>query len=97
MSVAVITGSAGLIGSEASAFFAGMGLDVVGIDNDMRKTFFGEEASTSWNREPSGSAAWSALSTPVTGHPGQRCDRSTVRRPRQRREADRAYGSAAVP
>ena len=51
MSVAVITGSAGLIGSEASAFFAGMGLDVVGIDNDMRKTFFGEDASTSWNRE----------------------------------------------
>jgi len=51
MSVAVISGSAGLIGSEASAFFAGMGLDVVGIDNDMRKTFFGEEASTSWNRE----------------------------------------------
>jgi CDP-paratose 2-epimerase len=50
MSVAVITGSAGLIGSEASAFFAGIGLDVVGIDNDMRKTFFGEDASTSWNR-----------------------------------------------
>ena len=50
MSIAVITGSAGLIGSEASAFFAGVGLDVVGIDNDMRKTFFGEEASTSWNR-----------------------------------------------
>ena len=51
MSVAVITGSAGLIGSEASASFAGIGLDVVGIDNDMRKTFFGEEASTSWNRQ----------------------------------------------
>jgi CDP-paratose 2-epimerase len=51
MSVTVITGSAGLIGSEASAYFAGIGLDVVGIDNDMRKTFFGEEASTSWNRE----------------------------------------------
>jgi CDP-paratose 2-epimerase len=50
MSVAVITGSAGLIGSEASAYFASLGLDVVGIDNDMRKTFFGEEASTSWNR-----------------------------------------------
>jgi CDP-paratose 2-epimerase len=50
MSVAVITGSAGLIGSEASAFFASLGLDVVGIDNDMRKVFFGEEASTAWNR-----------------------------------------------
>ncbi len=50
MSVAVVTGSAGLIGSEASAFFAGLGLDVVGIDNDMRRTFFGDEASTAWNR-----------------------------------------------
>jgi CDP-paratose 2-epimerase len=51
MSVTIITGSAGLIGSEASTVFAGMGFDVVGIDNDMRKVFFGEDASTSWNRE----------------------------------------------
>ena len=51
MSVAVITGSAGLIGSEASAFVAGQGLDVVGIDNDMRRTFFGDDASTAWNRD----------------------------------------------
>jgi CDP-paratose 2-epimerase len=49
MSVAVITGSGGLIGSEAVRFFADLGLDVVGIDNDMRSVFFGEEASTSWN------------------------------------------------
>ncbi len=46
MSVAVITGSAGLIGSEASRYFAGKGLDIVGIDNDMRCRFFGPEAST---------------------------------------------------
>ena len=46
MGVAVITGSAGLIGAEAARFFAGKGLDVVGIDNDMRRQFFGEEAST---------------------------------------------------
>ena len=50
MSVAVITGSAGLIGSEAARFFAGKGLDVVGVDNDLRRHFFGEEASTAWNR-----------------------------------------------
>ena len=50
MTVAIITGSAGLIGSEAVRFFAGRGLQVVGIDNDMRKVFFGEEASTAWNR-----------------------------------------------
>ena len=51
MSVAIITGSAGLIGSEASRHFAGLGLDVVGIDNDMRSRFFGPEASTRRQRE----------------------------------------------
>lgn len=48
MSIAIISGSAGLIGSEAAVFFAeSRGLQVVGIDNDMRRTFFGDEASTS--------------------------------------------------
>lgn len=51
MSIAIITGSAGLIGSEASNFFAEQGFDIVGIDNDMRREFFGDEASTQWNRE----------------------------------------------
>jgi CDP-paratose 2-epimerase len=51
MSVAIITGSAGLIGSEAVRFFASLGMHIVGIDNNMRKIFFGEEASTEWNRK----------------------------------------------
>jgi CDP-paratose 2-epimerase len=51
VTVAIVTGSAGLIGSEAAAFFAEQGMHVVGVDNDMRKTFFGDEASTRWNRE----------------------------------------------
>lgn len=51
MSIAIITGSAGLIGSEASEFFGAQGFDVVGIDNDMRRVFFGDEASTTWNRQ----------------------------------------------
>jgi CDP-paratose 2-epimerase len=50
VSVAVITGSSGLIGAEASAHFGGLGLDIVGVDNDMRSVFFGPEASTAWNR-----------------------------------------------
>ena len=50
MGIAVVTGSAGLIGSEAARLFADKGLDVVGIDNDMRRTFFGAEASTAANR-----------------------------------------------
>ena len=49
MAVALVTGSGGLIGSEAVRHFAGLGLDVVGIDNDMRQEFFGPEASTAWN------------------------------------------------
>lgn len=48
---ALVTGSAGLIGSEAVKFFAEKGFDVVGIDNNMRSYFFGDEASTDWNRQ----------------------------------------------
>jgi CDP-paratose 2-epimerase len=51
MSVVVVTGSAGLIGSEASDFFAKLGYTVVGIENDMRSRLFGKEASTSWNQQ----------------------------------------------
>ena len=50
MDVAVITGSAGLIGSEAVRFFSARGFTVAGVDNDMRKYFFGAEASTEWSR-----------------------------------------------
>jgi len=50
MSVAVITGSAGLIGAECVRYFNDRGLEVVGIDNDMRRVFFGEDASTDWMR-----------------------------------------------
>lgn len=46
MSLAIVTGSGGLIGSEAARHFATSGYDVVGIDNDMRAYFFGADAST---------------------------------------------------
>ena len=51
MSIAIITGSAGLIGSEATQFLCDKGYDVVGIDNDMRGKFFGADASTTWHRK----------------------------------------------
>ena len=51
MSVAVITGSCGLVGSESALRFGRAGLVIVGIDNDMRRVFFGDEASTAWNRQ----------------------------------------------
>ncbi len=50
MNICIVTGSAGLIGAEAVRFFSEKGFEVVGIDNDMRKQFFGEEASTAWSR-----------------------------------------------
>jgi CDP-paratose 2-epimerase len=51
MSVVLVTGSAGLIGAESVRFFAAQGFDIVGIDNDMRRVFFGDEASTAWSRQ----------------------------------------------
>jgi CDP-paratose 2-epimerase len=44
--IAVVTGSAGLIGSACVRRFAADGFEVLGIDNDMRAEFFGPEAST---------------------------------------------------
>ncbi len=46
MRTIIVTGSAGLIGSETVKRFAKDGARVVGIDNDMRAEFFGAEAST---------------------------------------------------
>lgn len=51
MAVVVISGSAGLVGSEAARCYAERGFDIVGIDNDMRAKFFGPEASVTWRRE----------------------------------------------
>lgn len=45
----VVTGSNGLIGSEAVGYFYGLGATVHGIDNNMRADFFGPAGDTSWN------------------------------------------------
>lgn len=47
----LITGSSGLIGSEAVAFFDQRSWEVHGIDNNMRKDFFGPDGDTTWNLE----------------------------------------------
>jgi len=49
MKIVIVTGSSGLVGSETVRFFCEKGFTVIGIDNDFRKYFFGEEASTAWN------------------------------------------------
>lgn len=48
MPTIIVTGAGGLIGSESVEFFTQKGFDVVEIDNDARKYFFGKEASTKW-------------------------------------------------
>ena len=51
MGVAVITGSSGLIGSEAAIHFGELGLEVVGIDNDMRQRVLRRRGVDDWNRD----------------------------------------------
>ncbi|MEQ8304010.1 MAG: NAD-dependent epimerase/dehydratase family protein [Cyclobacteriaceae bacterium] len=51
MKIALITGSSGLIGSEAVAFFSEKFDKIIGIDNNLREYFFGEDGSVDWNRK----------------------------------------------
>jgi CDP-paratose 2-epimerase len=46
----LVTGSAGLVGSESVRHFGGLGCRCIGVDNDLRAYFFGREASTAWSR-----------------------------------------------
>tara|TARA_R110000868_G_scaffold411065_1_gene701656 strand:+ start:795 stop:1835 length:1041 start_codon:yes stop_codon:yes gene_type:complete len=41
MKIVIVTGSYGLIGNEVCRFYDKLGFKVIGIDNDMRKYFFG--------------------------------------------------------
>ena len=50
MSVVLITGSCGLVGSESVEFFISKGFDVIGIDNNSRLEFFGKDGDISWIR-----------------------------------------------
>ncbi len=49
MNTILITGSAGLIGSEVVTYFAEKGKKIIGIDNNMRADFFGASGDTTWN------------------------------------------------
>jgi len=46
----IVTGSNGLIGSEVVAYFDAQGWRVHGVDNNMRRDFFGEKGDTRWNQ-----------------------------------------------
>jgi CDP-paratose 2-epimerase len=45
----LVTGSSGLIGSEAVRYFGKLGHEIIGVDNNLRKFFFGEGGDTTWN------------------------------------------------
>jgi len=47
----LVTGSSGLIGSEAVLYYDGLGHEVYGVDNNMRAVFFGPKGDTAWNLE----------------------------------------------
>lgn len=51
MSIVIVTGASGLIGSETVRFFCEKKYDVVGIDNNLRKFFFGQDGCTDWKRK----------------------------------------------
>ncbi|MFZ0042348.1 MAG: NAD-dependent epimerase/dehydratase family protein [Solirubrobacteraceae bacterium] len=51
MPIAIVTGSGGLIGSEAVAYFVRAGYEILGFENDMRARFFGASASTAANTD----------------------------------------------
>ena len=51
MKTALVTGSSGLIGSEMVSFLDERGWAVHGVDNNMRRDFFGEHGDTTWNLE----------------------------------------------
>jgi CDP-paratose 2-epimerase len=51
MKKCLVTGSSGLIGSEVVTFFSNQGWEVHGLDNNMRRDFFGPQGDTLWNRK----------------------------------------------
>ena len=51
MNTVLITGSNGLIGSAAVSFFANKADLILGLDNNMRKQFFGKDGDTKWNEK----------------------------------------------
>ncbi len=47
----LVTGSSGLIGSEVCIYFASLGWQIHGVDNNQRAVFFGPQGDTRWNQQ----------------------------------------------
>ena len=89
-----LRGSSGLIGSEAAAFFDERGYDVHGVDNNMRREFFGADGDTTWNLERL-RASHDAASPSRPRHPDARGDADLFAT--HRPIADRPLRGPAVP
>ena len=96
MTVVVVTGSCGLIGSEAALHFGSLGLEVVGIDNDMRRVFFGEDGSTEWNRSRLQERLGKRYTHSEDDVRDRGCDARPLRSLRARDRARRAHGRATL-
>jgi CDP-paratose 2-epimerase len=88
----LVTGSSGLIGSEAAAFFDHRGWEVHGVDNNMRRDFFGPDGDTTWNLE-----RLRKLTTHFTHHPLDIRDRAAMIDLIGRLEPDLLIHSASQP
>ena len=51
MNTLLVTGSSGLIGSEVCQHFHDLGWKIIGVDNNQRAVFFGEQGDTRWNQQ----------------------------------------------
>ena len=96
MPVAVVTGSGGLVGSEAVRRLHARRYDVIGIENDMRARFFGPDASTSHVTEAL-RREFPRLPLARRRHPRRGRRRLALRRAGHSGRAHRPRGRAAVP
>jgi CDP-paratose 2-epimerase len=88
----LVTGSSGLIGSEAAAFFDHRGWEVHGVDNNMRRDFFGPDGDTTWNLE-----RLRGITTRFTHHPLDIRDRAAMADIVGRLKPDLLIHSASQP
>ena len=73
MNIALVTGSSGLIGSEVTSYFCGLGWHVHGVDNNKRADFFGPAGDTRWNQR-----RLLAQHETFTHHEADICDRAQM-------------------
>ena len=92
MKTLLVTGSSGLVGSEAAEYFDRLGWTVHGVDNNMRAEFFGPDGDTAWNLQ-----RLRATTRYFTHHPLDIRDRGTMQRLVRDTRPDLIVHAAAQP